>query len=83
MGNYTDAEIEDYVRSGEPLDKAGSYAIQGLGGRLVASIEGCYTNVVGLPVCEVAEVLREFGIKVPEAPAVCADNAGNPCPRLG
>ncbi len=83
MTDYSDGEIEDYVSSGEPLDKAGSYAIQGLGGRLVARIEGCYTNVVGLPVCEVAEMLREFGVKVPAAPAPCTDNAGGPCPRLG
>ncbi|RPJ53621.1 MAG: septum formation inhibitor Maf [Acidobacteria bacterium] len=82
MAGYSDAEIEDYVSSDEPLDKAGSYAIQGLGGRLVTRIEGCYTNVVGLPVCEVAEMLREYGVKAAAAPAPCADNAGKPCPRL-
>ncbi|MFB3903024.1 MAG: nucleoside triphosphate pyrophosphatase [Acidobacteriota bacterium] len=82
MANYSDKEIEDYVSSGEPLDKAGAYAIQGLGGKLVAGIEGCYTNVVGLPVCEVAEMLREFGLKAPTAPASCTDGAGSPCPRL-
>ncbi len=83
MAEYSNEDIEDYVHSGEPLDKAGSYAIQGLGGRLVAGIEGCYTNVVGLPMCEVAEMLRQFGVKVPAAPAPCTDNAGKPCPRLG
>lgn len=52
-----------YVDSGEPMDKAGAYAIQGLGMSLVAGIDGSYTNVVGLPVAEVFSVLRdEFGI---------------------
>jgi len=82
MADYSNNDIADYVKSGEPLDKAGSYAIQGLGGRLVARIEGCYTNVVGLPVCEVAEMLRGVGVKVPAAPAPCSDNQGRPCPRL-
>ncbi len=83
MADYSEAEIENYVNTGEPLDKAGSYAVQGLGGRLVARVEGCYTNVVGLPVCEVADMLREFGVKVAAVPAPCTDNAGAPCPRLG
>ncbi len=50
-------EIEWYIRTDEPFDKAGSYAIQGLGTFLVKSIHGSYTNVVGLPVCEVIEIL--------------------------
>ncbi len=50
-------EIDWYVASGEPLDKAGAYGIQGLGTFLVKSINGSYTNVVGLPVCEVLEFL--------------------------
>jgi len=82
MADYSEPEIEAYVCSGEPFDKAGSYAIQGLGGRLVERIQGCYTNVVGLPVCEVAEMLREFGVDVAAGPAPCADNAGKVCPRL-
>lgn len=82
MADYSDSDIDDYVASAEPLDKAGSYAIQGLGSRLVARIEGCYTNVVGLPVCEVAEMLRGFGVKVPAVPAPCSDSAGGLCPRL-
>ena len=46
----TRAEIEEYVRSGEPMDKAGAYAIQGLAAKFVERIDGCYFNVVGLPV---------------------------------
>ena len=53
----TEEEIEWYIRTSEPFDKAGAYAIQGLGTFLVKSIHGSYTNVVGLPVCEVIEVL--------------------------
>jgi septum formation protein len=57
-------EIEHYVKSGEPLDKAGAYAIQGLGGVMVEKIVGDYHNVVGLPLNALAESLKEFGIKV-------------------
>jgi septum formation protein len=55
--NLTDEEIEWYIQSKEPFDKAGAYAIQGLGTFLVKSIKGSYTNVVGLPVCEIIEFL--------------------------
>jgi len=50
FASLTAAEIEAYVASGEPADKAGAYAIQGLGSRFIERIEGCYFNVVGLPV---------------------------------
>lgn len=53
-------EIRDYVASGEPLDKAGAYGIQGRASRFVTRIEGCYFNVVGLPVALVDEMLRPF-----------------------
>ncbi len=54
-------EIEDYVASGEPFDKAGAYAIQGRGGRFVTRVEGCYFNVVGLPLARLYRILRELG----------------------
>lgn len=57
----TEAEIAGYIASGEPFDKAGAYAIQGLGAFMVREIEGSYTNVVGLPLCEVVEVLQRLG----------------------
>ena len=57
-------EMEAYWRSGEPADKAGGYAIQGLGAVFVDAIEGSYTNVVGLPLSETAALLARFGIRV-------------------
>jgi len=58
----TAEEIEWYIHTKEPFDKAGAYAIQGLGTFLVKSINGSYTNVVGLPVCEVLEFLIKEGV---------------------
>jgi septum formation protein len=55
-----DAEIEEYTRSGEPFDKAGAYAIQGRASKFIAGIEGCYHNVVGLPVSLVYRHLKAF-----------------------
>lgn len=60
--NLSDDEIEWYIHTDEPFDKAGAYAIQGLGTFLVKEINGSYTNVVGLPVCEVIEHLFEVGV---------------------
>ncbi|MDP9938159.1 Maf family protein [Ectopseudomonas alcaliphila] len=58
----SEAEIEAYWASGEPCDKAGSYGIQGLAAVFVSQLQGSYSAVVGLPLCETAELLGEFGI---------------------
>jgi len=58
----TESEITSYIATGEPADKAGAYAIQGLGICFVARIEGSYTNVVGLPLCKLTLAMKELGI---------------------
>jgi septum formation protein len=76
-----DEEIDRYIASGEPQGKAGAYAIQGLGAGLVATLEGCFTNVVGLPLCETARLLNTAGIVVNSAWPGCRLPDGAPCPR--
>src|SRR5437762_2734659 len=61
------AAIEQYIATGEPMDKAGAYAIQGAAAAFVASWEGCYTNVVGLPLRRTAALLHAAGLQVPAA----------------
>ncbi len=58
----TSAEMEWYVQTGEPFDKAGGYAIQGIGSFMIESIRGSYTNVVGLPLCELIQMLNRLGV---------------------
>ena len=62
MKRISAAELEGYLSSGEPLDKAGAYAIQGTGAFLVEAITGSYSNVVGLPLAEVCEALKQLGV---------------------
>lgn len=59
MNALSDDDIRDYVASGEPMDKAGAYAIQGRASRWISRIEGDYFNVVGLPVARVQKILEE------------------------
>lgn len=64
MRTLTEEEIEGYVATGEPLDKAGAYAIQGRGAALIERIDGCYYNVVGLPLSKLSEMLNKFEVNV-------------------
>jgi nucleoside triphosphate pyrophosphatase len=61
MRAYSDDEILAYVETGEPLDKAGAYAVQGIGSRLVAGVDGCLTNVIGLPLSTTRRLLARWG----------------------
>ena len=60
----SEAELRAYIASGEPMDKAGAYGVQGLGALLVERIDGDFYNVMGLPVLPLAETLKEFGVKL-------------------
>jgi septum formation protein len=60
----SEGEIEGYLATGEPMDKAGSYGIQGRGGLFVERIDGDYFNVVGLPICRLGRILTSLGVKL-------------------
>ncbi|MFZ5990081.1 MAG: Maf family protein [Bacillota bacterium] len=64
MKTLSDDAIYSYIDSKEPMDKAGAYGIQGLGAVLVEKIDGCYFNVVGLPIAKLSDLLRDFGVFV-------------------
>ena len=62
IANITTEQIENYLATGEPMGKAGAYAIQGIGALLVENITGCYSNVVGLPLNKLSAILRKAGV---------------------
>jgi septum formation protein len=64
FSKLTKKQIEDYIDSGEPMDKAGAYGIQGSGGVFVEEIHGCYYNVVGLPINKLNSLLRDLGVNL-------------------
>lgn len=64
FSELTEEEIKKYIATGEPMDKAGAYGIQGFGGVFVEEIEGCYYNVVGLPLNKVKGMFREMGVNL-------------------
>ena len=72
MRDYTDDDIRHYVESGDPLDKAGAYAIQHPGFDPVTRVDGCWLNVMGLPLCHLVRALRAAGVELPvRVPASC------------
>lgn len=62
MKKISEREIKDYISTGEPMDKAGAYGIQGLGSVFIEEIHGCYFNVVGLPISKLYSILKGFGV---------------------
>jgi septum formation protein len=81
MRAYSDEEISVYVATGDPLDKAGAYAIQHPGFQPVASMSGCFSSVMGLPHCHLARLLKEFGIQpAADLPGNCQAFLKYQCP---
>jgi septum formation protein len=84
MRDYGDAEVAAYIASGDPLDKAGAYAIQNPSFAPVAAIEGCFSSVMGFPLAEVAHVLEAVGVIAPvSAISACQPHAGRCCQETG
>jgi len=81
MRDYSDQEIHAYVATGDPLDKAGAYAIQHAGFSPVASMEGCYASVMGLPLCHVVRMMRKLGVQPhADVPLNCQQLLEYDCP---
>ena len=80
MRDYSDEEIRAYVDSGEPLDKAGAYAVQDPGFSPAFRVDGCYTNVMGLPLCTLLEVLESPGFAVTHGPGIRVPEGCSECP---
>jgi MAF protein len=81
MRNYSDEEIEAYVLTGDPLDKAGAYAIQHPGFQPVERMEGCFASVMGLPLCHLVRTLRQFEVaSLAEVPVRCQEFLDYACP---
>jgi predicted house-cleaning NTP pyrophosphatase (Maf/HAM1 superfamily) len=80
MRRYSDAEIDAYIATGDPFDKAGGYAIQHRGFQPVAQLSGCFSNVVGLPLCHLLRALRQFDVvPVPDVPLACQQHHAYDC----
>ena len=80
MRDYSDAEIARYVASGDPLDKAGAYAVQHPGFSPAERVEGCFASVMGLPLCHLTRTLTRLGVQVPaDVPAVCQAHTDFAC----
>jgi MAF protein len=80
MREYDDAEIAAYVASGDPMDKAGAYAIQHPEFDPAARVDGCWLNVMGLPICQLSRALSQFGFQVPSnLPGTCVAFSQRDC----
>jgi len=79
MRPYTDAEIEAYVATGDPLDKAGAYGIQTQPFAPVAHLDGCFASVMGFPLGELADALKEMDITLPAIGPLCTRHTNHPC----
>jgi MAF protein len=77
MRDYADEDIAAYIASGDPFDKAGAYAIQHPVFRPVERLEGCHTNVMGLPLCTACAMLAQHGVPVPRPPGCASERL--PC----
>jgi len=78
---YSDKEMETYIASGDPLDKAGAYAIQNPGFHPVEALNGCFASVMGLPLCHLTRCLQKIGITPKQDIAVeCQSGLGYTCP---
>ena len=81
MRDYTDEEIRAYIKTGDPMDKAGAYAIQHAGFHPVEGLRGCYASVMGLPLCHLTVGLKRYDLDIPEdLPARCQAYLDYECP---
>jgi septum formation protein len=81
MRNFSIAEMDAYIATGDPLDKAGAYAIQHPKFRPVEKLDGCYATVVGLPLCHLVRALRNLGTEISaDVPSSCQEHHSYDCP---
>lgn len=84
MRDYSDEDIEAYIATRDPFDKAGAYAIQNAGFHPVEGFQGCYASVMGLPLCHVVRSFRKLGFEpARDVPQICQANLDYPCPVTG
>lgn len=81
LRTFTNQEIQDYITSGDPMDKAGAYAIQNQEFEPVPDFQGCFANVMGLPLCELAGMLDDLGVqRLSSIPLICQQALDYQCP---
>lgn len=81
MRDYSDEELLEYIDSGDPMDKAGAYAIQHAGFHPVGDLQGCFANVMGMPLCHLVRTLKRLGVSPQvDIPAACQSELDYRCP---